>query len=163
MVCGLPGTGKTYISRRLAERLGIEHLSSDAIRKQVIRNRTYSEDEKQQVYSVMAEKARNLLQSGKSVIVDATFYQEKYRNMFLDIAKSSNIQAAIIECILEEHIIRKRMEQRRTENNDSEADFAVYETLRGKFEHIQQNHLLLDMSLPEAQILDLAADYIGDA
>ena len=33
LVCGLPGAGKTYLSTRLAKRIGAIHLNADDIRK----------------------------------------------------------------------------------------------------------------------------------
>ena len=33
LVCGLPGAGKTYLSTRLAKRIGAVHLNADDIRK----------------------------------------------------------------------------------------------------------------------------------
>ena len=33
LVCGLPGAGKTFLSTRLAKRIGAVHLNADDIRK----------------------------------------------------------------------------------------------------------------------------------
>ena len=53
IICGLPGTGKTFIAKKLAPKINAEHLSTDRIRKELFPEPTYSEDEKNKVYVEM--------------------------------------------------------------------------------------------------------------
>ena len=49
LICGLPGVGKSAISKKLALRLKAVVLSTDKIRKELIKNPTYSSKEKKQI------------------------------------------------------------------------------------------------------------------
>ncbi|HNT60586.1 MAG TPA: AAA family ATPase [Candidatus Bilamarchaeaceae archaeon] len=79
LISGLPGTGKSRISRGLAPRLNAVHISSDSIRKKLLERRTYSEEEKALVYSEMLSQASKSLSGGKNVVADATFYKKSLR------------------------------------------------------------------------------------
>lgn len=57
-VCGLPGSGKSYFAARLAERLDAVYLSSDRVRREMFTRRTYSDDEKMDVYRELIHRAR---------------------------------------------------------------------------------------------------------
>jgi predicted kinase len=73
IVCGLPGSGKSYFARALAERIGAKHLNSDEIRQHLFEDRSYSTREKIAVYRQMADLAFEYLEKDKRVVVDATF------------------------------------------------------------------------------------------
>lgn len=142
IVCGLPGVGKTFFAKELAKRLGAVHISSDAIRMQVLDERTYSQDEKDRIYSIMAKRAEEEAGRG-DVVLDATFYLKRYRGMMCKIG-----QCRIIECILDLEELVKRMEKRKGERSESEADFAIYEKVKGEFEPVKEDHLTIDTAAP---------------
>jgi predicted kinase len=148
IICGLPGVGKTYFAERLVKNLKAEYLSSDSIRMREIPERTYSQEEKDKVYELMAKEAKKLLEQEKDIILDATFYLEKYRHAMKEIAAKQNAQFLIIECILDESELKERMEKRRKEKTKSEADFGVYEKVKTEFESIKSDHLTIDTSIP---------------
>lgn len=160
IVCGLPGTGKSTLARALAAKLDGEHISSDIIRKKMLEERTYSEQEKFRVYERMVHEAEALLHKGKTVVVDATFYRRRTRQQMLDAAKRSNKKVLIVECVLDEKTIEERMEMRRAgRESESEADFSVYLKVKSLFEPISEEHLIIDtgLDLPEQVKLVLQA------
>ncbi len=161
MVCGLPGTGKSSFSKELAKKIGADYLSSDSIRMQVLDRRTYSKDEKSRIYRLLAEKAGRSLTEGKSVIVDATFYLRDYRELFCSVAENNGTSLEIIECVLDEKELRGRIEKRKGEKSESEADFEVYLKIKGIFEPIEREHLILDMALPLDEQIKRVLKYIG--
>lgn len=156
IVCGLPGVGKSFFAKKLAEKIGAEHLSSDHIRMNILEERTYSEEEKGRIYELMAEEAQKLLIDGKKVIADATFYLEKYRTLMKHAAEKSNVQFNIIECTLDESELKKRMEKRGGEKTESEADFDVYLKVKKIFEPVTVEHLEVDTALPIEENLNKA-------
>ncbi|MCW4006578.1 MAG: adenylyl-sulfate kinase [Candidatus Bathyarchaeota archaeon] len=84
-VTGLPASGKSVISRKLLELLNEKHLhaqllSSDALRKILTPNPTYSPQERDVVYDALAYIAALLTQNGVNVIVDATANLRRYRD-----------------------------------------------------------------------------------
>ncbi len=72
IVTGTPGTGKTSVSRLLAEKLGCIHLD---VSRYVIENKIYaSYDEKRQSYVIDEDKVREairkLVETSKCIIID---------------------------------------------------------------------------------------------
>ena len=80
VICGLPGTGKTTIAKKLAPTIDAVVLSTDKIRKELIPNPTYRREERELIFNVMVLLAKYLHSSDKSCILDATFNKEFSRN-----------------------------------------------------------------------------------
>ncbi|MCH2184961.1 AAA family ATPase, partial [Myxococcota bacterium] len=78
---GLPGTGKSTVAAKVAHLLGAVQISSDVIRSRLAGAVTqpepqteqalYSEEATERVYSGLLERARPVLQSGRTAILDA--------------------------------------------------------------------------------------------
>ena len=88
-VTGLPGSGKSVISRTLVgfleERgLGAQILSSDELRKVLTPNPTYSLEERDIVYDTLVYIAILLTQNGVNVVIDATGNLRRYRDKARD-------------------------------------------------------------------------------
>jgi adenylylsulfate kinase len=83
-VTGLPGSGKSLISRTLLEKLreiGVhaQIISSDMLRKVITPNPTYAEEERDIVYATIVFVAKLLTQNGVNVVIDATANRRRYR------------------------------------------------------------------------------------
>ncbi|MCS7095579.1 MAG: adenylyl-sulfate kinase [Candidatus Bathyarchaeota archaeon] len=83
-ITGLPGSGKSVTSEallRLLEHKGIiaQILSSDALRKILTPNPTYSLEERDIVYATLVYIAELLTKNGVNVIIDATGNLRRYR------------------------------------------------------------------------------------
>ena len=83
-VTGLPGSGKTVISRKVGELLEerevkVKILELDEIRRILTPSATYSEAERDLVYSSLAYMAKLLTEAGVNVIIDATGNRLRYR------------------------------------------------------------------------------------
>jgi predicted kinase len=140
LVTGLPGSGKSYFAERLAEEINAVYLSSDRERRKMFSERNYTEDEKQLVYIQLLRLADEILDKGKDVIADATFYKENLRYRFRQKAIEKNAEFFIIKIEADEETIQTRMSRQRPE---SEADFGVYRNLEKLFEPISEKHLIL--------------------
>ncbi|NNC95402.1 MAG: ATP-binding protein [Chitinophagales bacterium] len=140
IVAGLPGSGKSFFAYRFAERINAEYLSSDVIRRELLSEREYSQEEKYRVYDEMLYRTQQLLSKNRDVIVDATFYKNDLRQKYLDAAISLKCKTIMIEVWASESISRKRLERNR---KYSEADLEVYLKVKKSFESIQQDHLRL--------------------
>ena len=83
---GLPGSGKSNISKIVCEMLtnnGItcERIEMDAIRKQYVQNPEYTEPERDFVYKKLVDFAAERVQNGTNIIIDATAHKLLYREM----------------------------------------------------------------------------------
>lgn len=85
-ITGLPGSGKTAVAQRTTSMLEARGISTvkvlelDEIRKFVTPEPTYSEEEREIVYAALVYMAKLLVDSGTSVIIDATANRRRYRD-----------------------------------------------------------------------------------
>ena len=143
IVCGLPGTGKSTLAKELGKKLNAVVLSTDFIRKKVIKRPMYTEDEKKLIYKIMLTTTEFLLKSDINCILDATFFKEYLRMSAKAIAKRLRKKFIIVECVMDEDKVRKRIRRRR---GHSDADFDVYKKLRQEWENIRDEHIVADMN-----------------
>jgi predicted kinase len=142
LVCGLPGSGKSFFARTLSKQLQARYYNSDLLRKELFPNkRTYSEEEKQTVYSSLVAIAEKDLKDQHTVIIDATFYEDALRISFYQLAEKLSCKLYIFHIQANEDLIKERTSLVR---EDSEADFNVYLKLKNKFEPIDRAFLLLN-------------------
>ncbi|HVP93335.1 MAG TPA: adenylyl-sulfate kinase [Acidobacteriota bacterium] len=83
-ITGLPGSGKSVVSEALLKLLNesgvnAQLLSSDALRKIMTPNPTYSLEERDIVYATLVYIAKLLTQNDVNVVIDATGNLRRYR------------------------------------------------------------------------------------
>lgn len=84
-ITGLPGSGKSVVSRALIELLKrksiqVQLLSSDELRKTLTPKPIYSLEERDVVYSTLVYIAKLLTENGVNVLIDATGNLRRYRD-----------------------------------------------------------------------------------
>ena len=137
---GVSGSGKTTMARFVAARLGAIHVRSDVERKRLfqlapeessgsrIDGGIYSPEATASTFDKLESIARDLVDAGHSVIVDATFLNQPVRQRFYELAKSLQVPFAILDCAIDEQTARDRIRSRVVAGNDaSEADLKVLE------------------------------------
>ncbi len=156
VVFGLPGSGKSYLAQHLSRMLHADYITSDAIRKELFRHPSYSENEKKKVYDEMLKRIAES-EYHKEVVVDATLSDISIRTEF--ISKIKNIAAVyFIEVTAGEELIQQRLAKPRS---DSDADFEVYEKLRDNWMPFEDPHLVLRSTNSNIEeMLDATCDYI---
>ncbi|MCQ6958730.1 AAA family ATPase [Mucilaginibacter aquariorum] len=147
IVCGLPGTGKTFFASALASRLNARLISSDVVRTNLKRRGKYDEDNKNAVYAAMLLILAEALQDHDSVVLDATFYKSAIRDLFTAKARQYGEPFYFIQLLASGKTIKERMKQKR---RDSEADFDVYLKIKAAFEPLTERHL--DLNSEEEQL-----------
>ena len=160
IVCGLPGSGKTTISILVAKRYHALHISSDAVRKELIPAPVYSEEEKKTVYDEVLRRAGAALKEGKDVIIDSTCYKKEHREMMRRLAADAGTKNYTILCTLPEEEIKRRLANR-GKMSLSDADYEVYLKVKGIFEEMDEEHLVVDCSLQKKKMLEIIGEYIG--
>lgn len=79
IISGLPGTGKSYLSKGLAERLPFLVLGSDVLRKTLFAMPSYSSRESAQLFRTIHLLLQELLSKRIPLILDATNLSERFR------------------------------------------------------------------------------------
>ncbi len=147
VVSGLPGTGKTYFSRRLAERFPFTIVESDAMRKVLFPTPSYSHHESSHLFEAIHCLIENLLERGTPVILDATNLQERNRERIYHIADTRGARLIIVNTKSPPEFVRQRLEERNNESGErSDADWQVYQRMRPSVERIGRNFFSLDTS-----------------
>ena len=139
IVFGLPGSGKSYFASRLAKVINAGYVNSDKIRKDIFKERVYSDQEKRTVYNKMLEQMKESVTKKKNFVLDATFHKKEIREMFVEEMKSKG-EFFFIEIKADENIIRQRLKKNRPY---SEADFEVYKLINRQNEPLNEPHLIL--------------------
>lgn len=149
VVSGLPGTGKSYLSRRLAERLGYPVLESDSLRKQLFPAPTFSAIESGILFRAIHRLIEELLGKGISLILDATNLTERYRERLYKIGEKHNARLILARTKAPPEVVRERLKNRmekRRNGDSSDADWEVYQKLSATAEKIQRLHFAVDTS-----------------
>ena len=146
-VSGLPGTGKSYFCKKLAERLPLVILESDALRKVLFPLPGYSPEESSHLFQACHQLIEKLLKRGISIILDATNLSERYRENLYSIAEHLDTRLILVHVKAPPEIVRKRLEVR-LENTDgnSDADWDVYKRMKPRVQRISRNHFAVDTS-----------------
>lgn len=157
VVSGLPGTGKSYFSRKLAERLSSVIVESDALRKTLSTSPTYSAEESQRLFCACHSLIEELLRSGISVILDATNLVEHHREHLYRIAQRLGVKLIVVQVEAPRELVRQRL-QNRAEGVDfqdkSEAGWSVYQRMRTRVERIRRNYFAVDTSRDISPVID---------
>lgn len=131
---GLSGSGKSTIASQIAENLPAIQLRSDIERKRLAETDElqsqdlYGERANSITYCHLAETAAVLLESGYTVIVDATFLKQNWRDQFRLLADKSKSHFLILDMRAPQQELRNRIVERlRAENDPSDADLEVLE------------------------------------
>lgn len=138
IMCGLSGSGKSWLSERLAPQLGAVRIRSDLERKRLadVSPRAapdggydqglYGPDMSSRTYARLLDCARSCLEGGIDVIVDAAFLKAADRQSFHRFASGSGFQFLILECEADPAVLVGRIETRIRQGTDpSDADIEV--------------------------------------
>lgn len=158
LICGLPGTGKTFLSNKLSQYINSTVLSTDKIRKELIQKPTYTPWERALIYDVLFLLAKYLHSSGINCILDGTFNMEKSRREVKDLLNLPNDQFYIIECICPEDLIITRLLLRKDDYSD--ATVSIYLKMKKIYEPVKQKHISINTSKPLNRNIDRILRYI---
>jgi len=147
VMCGLSGSGKSVLAAELAVRTGFLHVSSDIIRKQLAGlaptaraggdhdTGIYSRDFSERTYTAMLDVARRQIESGRGVILDATFQLRRGRDAVRSLAARAATPLLFVECSCSPEEAERRIRQRaERDDNPSDADAQVYRRQRQRYQ-----------------------------
>jgi aminoglycoside phosphotransferase family enzyme/predicted kinase len=152
VTCGMVGTGKSFLGERLAVRVGTEPIRSDVLRKRMhglspsehrldkYGEGIYTSNATDRTYEELLDKARQSLDNGQSVVLDASFSRRRYRDLAHGLAREKKVQFLMLECTCLDEIIRRRLEERTEKRNEpSDATWEIFQEHKERFEPIQSD------------------------
>ena len=122
LVGGAPGTGKSTLARGLADTAGLAVLSSDAVRRDMWGDdpgpTAYTPEARGRVYRQLLERAWQLLSMGVSVVADATWADEGWRDGAMSVALHSGSALSQVRCVAPAELAAARSERRQAAGTD---------------------------------------------
>jgi uncharacterized protein len=179
-VMGLPASGKTTLAQAMAGRLGLVHLSSDLVRKELagvhptehqpdrFGRGLYAPASTRRTYATLRRRAARWLRRGRSVVLDATFGNPAERTALVALARRVGAPLQVVECCVDEDELRRRLAKRQADPLAvSDARPAVWPRLRAAYTPPTElaDRLPVDTSAPLAEqvaaVLGRLAPYDG--
>ena len=156
VVSGLPGTGKSHFCSRLAERLPLLILESDALRKTLFPSPGYSPEESSRLFRACHLLIERLLKKGTPLILDATNLSERYRERLYSIADRLDVKLILVRVEAPAKEVRERLKARQGGRSPgkSDADWEVYQRMKLAVQKIGRNHYAVDTSRDITPVLD---------
>ncbi|MDY6941595.1 MAG: AAA family ATPase [Pseudomonadota bacterium] len=163
---GVSGSGKSYWTERLVERLPAIRLRSDVERKRLfgLRPQTraaagvgesiYSAQASEQTYARLRNLARAILRTGRTVVVDASFLRQAERQRFVEaVAEPEGVPHVILSFTAPAAELRRRViDRERSGQSVSDAGLAVLQaqlTAREPLGEVESQHAVaVDTSKP---------------
>ncbi len=121
VVHGLTGSGKSTLAAALADSLGAEWLSTDAIRRDMFGASAqpaaygqghYRPVDRLAVYNALFAAAEQHLTDGLSVVLDGTFLIGDLRRQAIEIARRHGARPLFVHCSCPDNVARQRIAQR---------------------------------------------------
>jgi aminoglycoside phosphotransferase family enzyme/predicted kinase len=152
LVGGVVGAGKSTVATALAAQLGGVVISSDRVRKQraglpptsrvneLPDRGFYAPDAVERTYAALFERARPILASGRTAILDATFSRRRHRAMAANLAAELGVSQRMIEVRCAPDIARARLARRAADMaSASDAGPSFYDRSVSRFEPIAKS------------------------
>jgi predicted kinase len=147
LVGGLVGTGKSTAARVIAAEIGAVILSSDRIRRRLLgepdqkvswREGRYAESAALRVYDALFERAAPVTESGRTVILDASWSRRDLRERARAFAAERKARCLFVEVRCSRLLALTRLAQRQREGRDpSEAGPELYDRFAASFEALE--------------------------
>ena len=143
---GLPGTGKTYLARKLLDRRpDLLVLSRDAIRAAVVPHSTFSDDEKALVDELIVSMAGFLLARGSSAVIDGmALSSAALLRRFAEAATAHRSPLRVIECICSEGTALSRLSMDAGSHPAGDRGPELYRRVRERYEPTELPFLRVD-------------------
>ena len=168
LLCGLSGSGKTWLAERLAPALQAVHLRSDVERKRLaglgaeqrsdagLGQGLYSAAMSAATYERLRLCAAEVLGGGLSVIVDATCQSREERRRLSALGAAGAAAVDVVLCHAPREVLEARILARGREGMDaSEADRSVLALQQASFEPIEvrEGLTVIDADTTRAEVV----------
>ena len=171
---GVSGAGKSHHSAPLVAARGVVRLRADVERKRLfglapaetstgagetnaVAGGIYSADASTRTYATLLECARQVLEAGFAVLVDATFLAQAQRAPFIALAQQLQLPCRILVFTAPEAVLRERVQRRLQQGGDaSEATLEVLQSQLARREPLTVQEEALAVQVDTARPVDWA-------
>jgi hypothetical protein len=163
---GLIATGKTILAEALARALGLPVVGSDRTRKwlaglaptEQAAASVYTAAFSQRTFDEVFRRAAVVLQSGRGVVLDATFRHRALRRRAEELAERHRRPFLFVETTCDEATLRERLRRRAAGPSVSDATESLLTRLQEEFEPVTEldsaRHLRLRSTDPVEALVD---------
>lgn len=144
VVCGLPGVGKTTVAERATERVDGELLRTDVVRKDVLPDPEYTDEEQRIVYRELFERGEAIIEGGGNVVLDGTFQDAPDRERARALADGLDVEFRLVKVECDVDVVERRIASRT--HDESDADFEIHLMYRDLFDPVADAHAVIDNS-----------------
>jgi len=144
VVCGVPGVGKTTVATTIADRLNGELLRTDVVRKEILPEPEYTEEETRMVYRELLDRSRETIERGDTAVLDGTFRASRFRDQAAGVADRLNVPFRLVKVECAPEVVKERITSRTDDASD--ADFEIHVKYRREFEPLDREHVTVDNS-----------------
>ena len=132
VVGGLPGSGKSYFSRRLVAQVPLLVLESDVLRKVLFPSPNFTSAESGRLFRACHSLTDDLLRRGIPILLDAMNLVEVHRESLYQIADQVGARLILIYLKAPHEVVYERLQGRSQgvdPEDNSSADWQVYQRM----------------------------------
>jgi predicted kinase len=138
---GFPGSGKTYFSRQLSDRVQVAHVQADRIRYELFEEPRYDKQENTVVLQIVNYMVGEFLQAGVSVVYDMGAIRLAQRRMLRDMARKAGAEPILLwQQIDADSALARIMKRDRRKADDRYAlqpDYTTFQHIAGGMQNPQ--------------------------
>ncbi|HTV22884.1 MAG TPA: AAA family ATPase [Polyangiaceae bacterium] len=147
-VGGTIASGKTTLAEALGQRLSAPVIESDRTRKALLGvsaetpmpdepwRGAYSDDQTDKVYAELLRRAETVIESGRSVIVDASFRTRAMRQGVRQLSRALGVAFTFVECRVPLEVSRERLRERATAPSVSDGRSVILDDFLSRYEPV---------------------------
>ena len=169
VVGGVIASGKSTVAEALGDRLSAPILDADRTRKRLLGlvptehaasrafEGPYDLRTTERVYAELMLRASIVLESGRPVVLDASFRTEEMRRAARELAMEHGVPFLMVECRARPEVCRERLVRREREASVSDGRLAIFDAFLARVEPIREideaERVVLDTERPLAETL----------
>ncbi|HSO36847.1 MAG TPA: AAA family ATPase, partial [Labilithrix sp.] len=170
-VGGIIASGKSTVAEALGDRLSAPVIDADRTRKHLLGLAPTTHDTSgafegaydlattDRVYAELMMRASTVLESGRPVVLDASFRTEDMRRAARDLAHEHGVPFLLVECRARPEVCRERLVRRERETSVSDGRLAIFDAFCARAEPTAElpsaEHLAIETERPLAETVAL--------
>lgn len=149
MFYGFPGSGKTYFSRQLSDKIHVAHVQADRIRYELFQEPRYDKQENLVVFQIVNYMVEEFLNAGVSVIYDMGSIRLAQRRMLRDLARQCGAEPILLwQQIDPDSALARVMKRDRRKSDDKYAlqpDYTTFQKISASMQNpqISEDYIVL--------------------